>query len=179
MSRARRPRAPRQDRVCPPRGDGSGTGRGIDGDPAGELGVVAGAEALAFGVLIFVLGTLLIVNTWAVVDARFATAAAAREAVRAAVETPVGQDPLEQARRAAGVALDGHGIDPATAQVVPIDDLRLARCEELAIRVTLEVDALVLPGIERRIAAFTVTGEHREVVDPFRSGLEVAGACAF
>jgi hypothetical protein len=55
---------------------------------SGDDGFAGGLEALVFGVLIFVIGTLLVVNAWAVVDAKFATSSAAREAVRAAVETP-------------------------------------------------------------------------------------------
>ena len=42
---------------------------------------------LPFGVLIFVVGSLLIANAWAVVDAKLATTAAAREAARAYVES--------------------------------------------------------------------------------------------
>lgn len=146
---------------------------------SGQAGFVAGAEALAFGVLIFVIGTLLVVNTWAVVDARFAVAAAAREAVRAAVQAPDGVDPAPLAVEAAGEALRGHGVDPSIARIEPTLPARLERCEEVVLRVSVEVPALVLPGIERRWLAFTVTGEHREVVDPFRSGLEIGGRCGF
>ncbi|MGV3758684.1 MAG: hypothetical protein ACO1PW_03960 [Actinomycetota bacterium] len=48
----------------------------------GDRGQVAGIEAIPFGLLIFVLGGLLLANAWAVVDAKLATDAAAREAVR-------------------------------------------------------------------------------------------------
>lgn len=149
---------------------------------ADEDGFVAGGESLAFGVLIFVLGTLLIVNLWAVVDARFATSAAAREAVRAATATDAeaGEGAaLDAARQAAGVALAGHGIDPARAEVAPIGALRLERCAEVTMRVTLTVPALVLPGIERRVAAFEVVGEHREVIEPYRSGLAGEVDCGY
>ena len=47
-----------------------------------EQGFVAGGEVLPFGVLIFVLGTLLLVNAWAVIDAKFAVSSASREAAR-------------------------------------------------------------------------------------------------
>ena len=39
---------------------------------AGDAGQVGGIEALPFGLLIFVVGTLLIANAWAVIDAKFA-----------------------------------------------------------------------------------------------------------
>ena len=53
----------------------------------GDAGQVGGIEALPFGLLIFVAGSLLIANAWAVVDAKFATDAAARQAVRTFVES--------------------------------------------------------------------------------------------
>jgi hypothetical protein len=145
----------------------------------GEAGFAGGAEALIFGVLIFVLGTLLVVNAWAVVDAKFATASAAREAVRAAVETPVGGDPDGRARAAAAEALAGHGVRPDRVTVSAPWDGQLQRCAEVVYEVRLRVPALVLPGIERRRTGFEVTASHREVVDPYRSGLEIGGECAF
>jgi hypothetical protein len=48
-----------------------------------EGGAVGGLEVLPFGLLIFVVGILLVVNAWAVVDAKLAAEAAAREAARA------------------------------------------------------------------------------------------------
>lgn len=136
-----------------------------------EGGFVAGLEALAFGVLIFVLGTLVIVNAWAVVDAKFAASAAAREAVRAAVEAPDLDQQGPLARAAAAQALDGHGIAD-DAEVEPLR-VGLTRCQEVAYRVRIEVPALILPGLTERIAPFVVVAEHREVVDPYRSGLSV------
>jgi hypothetical protein len=144
-----------------------------------EGGFAGGAEALVFGVLIFVVGTLLVLNAWAVIDAKFATSAAAREAVRAAVETPVGSDPDARARIAAADALQGHGMDPARATVEATGTTQLQRCAEVAYEVRTRVPALVLPGIDRRRAGFEVTASHREVIDPHRSGLELGGSCGF
>src|SRR4029079_720569 len=53
-----------------------------------ERGVVGGIEVLPFGFLIFVVGSLVIANAWAVIDARMAADAAARQAARAYVESP-------------------------------------------------------------------------------------------
>jgi hypothetical protein len=146
---------------------------------ADDGGFAGGAEALVFGVLIFVIGTLLVVNAWAVVDAKFATSAAAREAVRAAVETAPDGDPDARARAAAAAALAGHGLDPGRATVVAPWAGRLERCADVAYEVRVHVPALLLPGIERRRAGFDVRASHREVIDPFRSGLEIGGRCAF
>jgi hypothetical protein len=146
---------------------------------ADDGGFAGGAEALVFGVLIFVIGTLLVVNAWAVVDAKFATSAAAREAVRAAVETAPDGDPDARARAAAAAALAGHGLDPGRATVVAPWAGRLERCADVVYEVRLHVPALLLPGIERRRAGFDVSASHREVIDPFRSGLGIGGRCAF
>lgn len=145
----------------------------------GEDGFAAGAEALVFGVLVFVIGTLLVVNAWAVIDARFATAAAAREAVRAAVETPVGSDPDQRARSAASDALVGHGVDPTRATITSRWGGQLRRCADVTYEVHLRVPALLLPGVARRRAGFDVSASHAEVVDPYRSGLAIGDRCDF
>jgi hypothetical protein len=143
-------------------------------------GFAGGLEALVFGVLIFVVGTLLVVNAWAVIDTKFATSAAAREAVRAAVETPVDGEMSARAHAAAAEALAGHGVPadrPWTLE--PLGATTLARCAEVAYEVRLHVPALVLPGIDRRRTGFEVSSRHREVIDPYRSGLDPEVVCDF
>ena len=146
-----------------------------------EGGFVAGAESLIFGVLIFVLGTLVVVNAWGVIDAKFATSAAAREAVRAVVESD-GTSPHATARQAASQALSGHGRDTAGMGVVPRWSGSFDRCEEVGYRVEVTVPALaVFGGVS--VGSFTVGSEHYELVEPYRSGLDVdvdeGVTCAF
>ena len=71
----------------------------------GDAGQVGGIEALPFGLLVFVVGALLIANAWAVVDAKFATDAAARQAVRTFVEGD------EEADRSRGGDRRGARVD--------------------------------------------------------------------
>ena len=138
----------------------------------GDAGQVGGIEALPFGLLIFVVGTLLIANAWAVVDAKFATDAAARQAVRTFVE---GDDPgvaLEAARDAGLEAVEAHGRDPDRAVVGPVGEATLERCARVTFEAVYEVPALSLPfigGYGR--APFRVRSAHSELVDPFRSGV--------
>jgi hypothetical protein len=137
-----------------------------------DRGQVGGIEALPFGLLIFVLGTLLIANAWAVVDAKFATDAAARQAARTFVE---GDDPdtaLADAVRAGKAAIEAHGRDPDRAQVQAVGTPALIRCERATFEAVYDVPALSLPligGYGR--APFRVRSAHSELVDPFRSGL--------
>ena len=136
----------------------------------GDAGQVGGIEALPFGLLIFVVGTLLIANAWAVVDAKFATDAAARQAVRTFVE---GSDTASAERAAveAGLAaIEGHGRDPSRAMVGSVGDAVLERCERVTFAAEYEVPALTLPFIGGYgTVPFRVRSSHTELVDPFRA----------
>lgn len=141
-----------------------------------EGGFVAGAEALAFGVLIFVIGTLVVVAGWSVVDAKLATSAAAREAVRAVVRAPADATTHELEQRAvlaAHQAVAAHGHVPAdTALTVDDPPLALERCREVTIAVHVEVRSVLVPGFVDT-ARWTVSSRHQQLVDPYRSGLDV------
>lgn len=138
----------------------------------GEAGQVGGIEAIPFGLLIFVLGTLLIANAWAVVDAKFATDGAARQAARTFVEGKDLATALSAADTAARASIAGHGRDPDRAEIRPVGAPVLARCERATFEVTYAVPALSLPligGYGR--SPFIVRSTHSELVDPFRNGL--------
>lgn len=138
-------------------------------DPRGEAGVVAGGEVLALGLLTFVVGTLLIANAWAIVDAKLAVTAAAREAARAYVEAGSAVAAADAAVAAAREALAGHGRDAAAMDPFVVDG-RFARCARVTIEVGYTVPALTLPWIGG-LGDATVIGRHSEIVDPYRSGL--------
>lgn len=146
----------------------------------GDRGQVGGIEALPFGLLIFVVGSLLIANAWAVVDAKFATDAAARQAVHTFVEASDPGAAMGQAQEAGFASIEAHGRDPHRSIVRPVGDPELVRCERVTFEVVYEVPALSLPfigGYGR--APFQVRSTHSEVVDPFRSGVEgTAEDCA-
>jgi hypothetical protein len=138
----------------------------------GDAGQVGGIEALPFGLLIFVVGSLLIANAWAVVDAKFATDAAARQAVRTFVEGTEEDRAQDQAIAAGLAAIEGHGRDPGRARVAPVGDLSLTRCARVTFEAEYEVPALSLPFIGGYgHAPFHVRSTHSELVDPYRSGV--------
>ena len=151
--------------------------RSWSGGPRPDAGQVGGIEALPFGVLVFVVGALLVANCWAVVDAKLAVDAAARQATRRYVEADVAADP-EQVAIAAGLAtVAAHGRDPANAEI-GLSGLEgsggqagFTRCARATFTATYEVPALTIPWIGGFGAGIDVTSSHSELVDPYRSGV--------
>jgi hypothetical protein len=150
--------------------------------------MVGGVEALPFGLLVFVVGTLLVANAWAVVDAKLAVDAAARQATRTYVEadpgaTADGRDAERRATDAGLAALDAHGRDRRRASVglgaLDAPDGRTgyyARCARATFRASYEVPALTLPWIGGFGDGIDVTSSHSELVDPYRSGVPGSAA---
>ena len=138
-----------------------------------ESGVVGGLEVLPFGVLVFVVGTLIVANGWAVIDAKLAASAAAREAARTFVESDAGtaSEAWGEAQRAAHEALTGHGRSPARADVHPLGPLRLERCFRATVEVSYRVAAVVVPWVGGFGDGFTASARHSEIVDPYRDGV--------
>jgi hypothetical protein len=143
-----------------------------------ERGQVGGIEVLPFGFLVFVAGTLLIANAWAVVDARFAVASAAREATRAYVEAPDGTAAVRDARARALETLDAYGRgepERVTLDITTASD-GFVRCGRVAITVTYRVPALAVPFTDGFGHGIRASATHSELVDPYRDGPE-AGTC--
>jgi hypothetical protein len=144
--------------------------------------MVGGFEALPFGFLVLVVGTLLVANAWAVVDAHLAASAAAREAVRTFVESSGDTSSARAAGdEAALAAIAGHGREPSRATVEWLG-AELARCRPVTVVVSYRVPTLSLPWVGGFGGGVVETSaRHTEVVDPWRSGLPVddfePGAC--
>ena len=135
-------------------------------------------EVIPFGLLTFVVGALLVANAWAVVDAKMAVSAAAREATRAFVEAPVDGDPLSLADAAARSAIAGTGRDPSKLVLTPVDAV-FARCETVRFEASYRIPAVQVPWVGGFGAGFTATAGHAEVVDPYRSGVpRTVNGCA-
>jgi hypothetical protein len=142
----------------------------------GEDGFVGGFEALPFGFLVFVAGSLLLVNAWAVFDCHLAASAAAREAVRAFVESNGTDDDARRAANAAAEeALRGHGKD-AARMTIAWDGDALVRCQPVTATVSYRVPTIAVPWLGAfGGSVLTTSARHSEVVDPFRSGLATDG----
>jgi len=150
---------------------------------SGDDGVVGGVEVLPFAVLVFVVGTLLVLNGWAVIDAKGAAVAAAREAGRRHVEsTGTVGEAHAGAQASALAAAEGHGWS-RRVEVELVGggdaDSPLQRCDRVTYEVRVFVPTLVLPVLGRfGSGPIVATGRHSELVDPFRSGLAGSGICA-
>ena len=145
-------------------------------DDAGQAG---GWEIIPFGVLIFVVGTLLIVNAWAVVDARQSAGDAAREGARAFVHESSETAARLAARDAVFASTDGRGTPRHRVDLAPIRlDPSFERCAHVVVTVHEQVPAISLPFIGGFGHAFTVTGSQNELIDPFRAALPEGSACA-
>jgi hypothetical protein len=143
----------------------------------GDEGMAGGLDGLVFGVLVFVLGTLLVVNAWQVVDAKFAATSAAREAARAYVEARSPAEAAVAAQSAAHEALAGHDRSPDRFALELVGG-SFTRCARVIVEARYRVPLLVVPIVGSFGDGFTVSARHAELVDPYRSGLPGAATCA-
>lgn len=139
-----------------------------------EDGAVGGVEALPFGLLVFVIGTLIVVNAWGVVDAKLAVAGAAREAVRAYVEAPADGSPEAAGSAAARAAMHSAGRTARIPEVMFVGEF--TRCARIRATVAYPVPAVRLPWVPH-MGTFTVRSTASELVDPLRSGIEGEAHC--
>lgn len=129
----------------------------------------AGLEVIPFGLLTFVVGTLLVANAWAVIDAKFAVSSAAREATRAFVEAGDAGEAWPLAEAAARAAIEGSGRDPGQLQLSSAGDF--ARCAPVEFTASYQIPAVWVPWVGGLGTGFTATARHAEVVDPYRTGV--------
>lgn len=133
-----------------------------------EAGQIGGVEALIFGVLIFVFGTLVVVNAWGVVDAKFVTSTAAREAVRTFVEARTASAAADGAQAAAYEAM---GTRPRDRIGVELVEGTFERCSRVTMQVSYRVPFIRVPVLGGFGSAFAVASRHTELVDPYRNGV--------
>src|SRR3954452_491253 len=124
-----------------------------------QQGQAGGVEALAFGVLVFVVGTLLVANAWAVVDAKLAVSAAAREGARTYAETGASEaEAASPASRAADAAV--RSLGRSADVTVALDGPGYRRCARAVVRVTTSVPVIRLPFIGASAGSIGVSAGH-------------------
>jgi Flp pilus assembly protein TadG len=149
-----------------------------------DAGFAGGIETLPFGLLIFVVGTLMVVNLWAVLDTKMAVDAASREAARAVAESdgvafgPGGYQTLaDDAAKEAMTAQKGQPVG-ATAQIsfANQDGSTVWRpCARAAVTVTYNVGLINLPYVGGYGRVISVSSTHSELVDPYRERVDRSG----
>lgn len=140
-------------------------------------GQVGGVEALPFGLLIFVAGALLVANAWAVIDAKLAVTAAAREGARVYVEAVDASEAEPAAIEAAHAELTARGRDSSRSTVV-VAEGSFSRCTMVTLEVTYVVPTITLPFVGSWGDGLRVAARHGEIVDPYRNGPEGEADCA-
>ena len=134
-----------------------------------DRGQVGGIEAIPFGLLVFVAGSLLIANAWAVVDAKFATDAGAHQAARAFAEAAAEGDPIGRAIEAGLRAIEGHGRNRDHATIEPEGAVVLGRCARATFVAVYRLPAITIPFLGGLGDGIEVTSRATEIVDPFRA----------
>lgn len=148
----------------------------------GEAGIVGGVEMLPLGVLIFAVGALVVLNLWALVDAKLAVSSASREAIRTMSESSDVEAGMVSGDAAAHRVISGGGRNLErfsmswTAADRGAGTAELSRCLRLAARATYQVPALAVPWIGA-LGSVEVSATSSELVDPYRDGLPGV-ACA-
>ena len=142
-----------------------------------ESGQVGGIEAVAFGMLVLVLGVLIIANAWGVIDAKEAASEAAREAARPFATAPVatGAQADALARQAALDTAQELGWSSRGVTVRRTEGA-FVRCSLVTYEVSIRVPVFRLPWIRSNVSAFRATASHSETVDPYRSAVPGPGA---
>ena len=144
-----------------------------------ERGAIAGIEALPFGMLLFVAGTLFVANIWAVIDAKLAVTSAAREATRAYVEADDAASARADATRAIYETLAALGRDDRERITIdaPVLDGPFGRCTRVTITIHYRTPALAVPWLGGLGRGIDSVATHSEVIDPYRRGL-IDSSCA-
>ena len=135
---------------------------------------------LPFGILIFVVGSLLIANAWAVIDAKLATTAAAREAARSYVESTLRDDRARTRRRgpprrrSRATAATPTGCAWSSSRTVASPAAAGSRSSP-----PTRYPAISLPFGIGFGGPIEVRTRHSEIIDPLRSGLPAEGSCGY
>lgn len=138
----------------------------------GDRGQAAGVEAIPFGILVFVTGTLLAVNVWSAVDARAAVDAAARDYLRAYTAADDGATARVRGRRAAEASLAARRSATAARVADPTEPF--GPCRVATVSVELDTPAIRAPFVGG-LGTTTVRSIRRELVQPYGTALDEGG----
>jgi Flp pilus assembly protein TadG len=142
----------------------------------GEEGFAGGLAGLVFGLLVFVVGTLVVSAAWGVIDTKAAVTDAARQAARSYIAAPSATAAYARALQAADSSLAGWSREPARARVSVLGG-SFTRCSRVTLEVSYPAPLLLLPFAGRVGSAEWVSARQSELVSPYSSGLAGVAAC--
>lgn len=153
-------------------------------DWTSDSGQMGGVEMLPFGLLIFVGGSLLVLNLWSVITTKMALNAAAREAAHAVAEsTGAGgqiqiDDEADDAAR--GAMRTFFNREPAGFAAPSIDyhGGQWQRCQRFTVTISFDAPIANVPFLGAMGPTKTVTASHASRVDPYRDSAQVIGSCS-
>ena len=128
---------------------------------ASDRGAVAGLDGVMFGVLIFVIAMLAVVNVWAIVEARNVANSAAREYLRAWTEAPDLGTAEAEADNAARSSFAASEWRLSELMIDPPSPHSFGPCGVAEVTVSITV----VGGIGTHV----VRARRTEVVDPYRA----------
>ena len=131
----------------------------------GEHGQAAGIETLPFGVLVFIAGTLLVVNAWAVVTNRATADSIAREYLRAYTKETTQPAALDAGRHVVDAIVASSGLPPDRVRVDPPTEW--GACAVATVTVHLAVPDIHAPFLGD-LGAHQITVIHRDRIDAYR-----------
>jgi hypothetical protein len=134
----------------------------------GEHGQAAGIETLPFGVLVFIAGTLLVVNAWAVVTNRATADSIAREYLRSYTKETSRPAALDAGRRVVDAIVASRGLPPGRVHVDP--PTAWGACAVATVTVHLTVPDIHAPFLGD-LGTHQITVIHRDRIDAYRRGV--------
>lgn len=141
-----------------------------------DRGVAGGADILFFGVIMITFTALVITNAWLAIDASLAVSAASREGARTFVES---EPTTAHAQSVAAMTevMDQYGrSDGSFSQSISVEGGTFARCAVVTTTANYDIDLLSVP-LFGSFGSYSITANHSERIDPFRSG-NFEGTCA-
>lgn len=140
-----------------------------------DRGFVAGAEMLIFGVLAFVMGSLLIINVWNVIDSSLAVSAAAREGARTFTESNPDTAWDQSRARMVEVMDEFDRSDRLVAPSLPSVG-SYERCAVVTVTAGYDVALVRIPLFGQFGTMTRVESSHSARIDAYRSG-DFDGSC--
>lgn len=144
--------------------------------------MVGGVEMLPLGILIFAVGALVVLNLWALVDAKLAVSGASREAIRTMSESSAIEDGMVSGDAAARrvISRGCRTLDRFSMRWTTADGStgtpELTRCLRVVARASYNVPAIAVPWVGA-LGSVEVNATSSELIDPYRDGLPGV-ACA-